>query len=325
MLLAGELEKVDKHIDYLCRSEVEGMQVIMDYVNQAKGKRIRPVLTLLCSKLKGKQVDVTEIASLVEICHTASLIHDDVIDNAVLRRGQLSVQEKFGKEMAVYAGDFMIFSAIGRTHLTNKVWYKKMFNLLEAMCNGELEQFNNRYNTKITEKQYISSIIGKTSAMFEIACKSGAYEGKCNDSELQQIEQFARNLGLVFQLRDDLMDFLTTDKELRKTVNSDFINGYYTLPAIYTFQHDTYGASLRSLADELKTSDLDRHSVTDRISNQVIKSGGIEYTLDKIKIYANKAIRSLDIFKDTVYKQELLNIIDRLVESSCLACKDVIK
>lgn len=116
-LLEPELARVNQHIERLFQSQNPSMQKILQWVLQARGKQLRPVLTLLCAKLAGKQIDATEIAAVIEICHTASLLHDDVIDEAELRRGQLPVQKKFGREMAVYAGDFMIFSAIVKVRL----------------------------------------------------------------------------------------------------------------------------------------------------------------------------------------------------------------
>ena len=116
-LLESELARVNQHIERMFRSQNPSMQKILQWVLQARGKQLRPVLTLLCAKLAGKQIDATEIAAVIEICHTASLLHDDVIDEAELRRGQLPVQKKFGREMAVYAGDFMIFSAIVKVRL----------------------------------------------------------------------------------------------------------------------------------------------------------------------------------------------------------------
>lgn len=116
-LLEPELARVNQHIERMFQSQNPSMQKILQWVLQARGKQLRPILTLLCAKLAGKQIDATEIAAVIEICHTASLLHDDVIDEAELRRGQLSVQKKFGREMAVYAGDFMIFSAIVKVRL----------------------------------------------------------------------------------------------------------------------------------------------------------------------------------------------------------------
>ena len=177
-----ELQIVNTHIERLCRSNSESMQEMLDWVLKSRGKQVRPLLTLLCAKLKGKSVDVTEVAAVIEICHTASLIHDDIIDEADTRRGQLSVQKKFGREMAVYAGDFMIFAAISRTGLRKKPYYSSIFEKLEKMCDGEVSQFEHRYNRTITGKKYIENIIGKTSAMFSIACGVGAYEGKCTNA-----------------------------------------------------------------------------------------------------------------------------------------------
>lgn len=116
-LLESELARVNQHIERMFQSQNPSMQKILQWVLQARGKQLRPILTLLCAKLAGKQIDATEIAAVIEICHTASLLHDDVIDEAELRRGQLPVQKKFGREMAVYAGDFMIFSAIVKVRL----------------------------------------------------------------------------------------------------------------------------------------------------------------------------------------------------------------
>lgn len=106
--LKDELLQVNRHMERLCMSNSPSMQKMVDWVLNARGKQIRPILTLLCSRLKGKKVDATEVAAIIEICHTASLIHDDIIDDTDMRRGQLSVQKKFGREMAVYCGDFMI-------------------------------------------------------------------------------------------------------------------------------------------------------------------------------------------------------------------------
>ena len=131
-LLESELARVNQHIERLFQSQNPSMQKILQWVLQARGKQLRPVLTLLCAKLAGKQIDATEIAAVIEICHTASLLHDDVIDEAELRRGQLSVQKKFGREMAVYAGDFMIFSAISRTSLVNKPWYRELLEIWKS-------------------------------------------------------------------------------------------------------------------------------------------------------------------------------------------------
>lgn len=311
----AELQMVNTHIGHICRSNSESMQKVLDWVLAARGKQIRPILTLLCARLKGKKADATEIAAVIEVCHTASLIHDDIIDEADSRRGQLSVQKKFGKEMAVYAGDYMIFSAIRRTGLQNKPWYGTMFEKLERMCDGEISQFDNRFNIDITEEKYIENIIGKTSAMFDIACRAGAYEGKCNDGELLAIGKFAEKFGLVFQLRDDLLDFLSTDELSQKTIHNDFWHGYYTLPAIHTFSHLWNGSELKQIALEIRKGSAPGFSAH-RITDLIRDSDGFRYTLEKLDQYAEEAKRKLDVFNDSVARQELLELVGYFQQSA---------
>ncbi len=312
-----DLKRVNEHIARLCSTSNENMQKMLDWVLGARGKQIRPILTLLCSRLSGKKVDATEMAAVIEICHTASLIHDDIIDDADMRRGQLSVRKKFSNEMAVYCGDFMIFSAIGRTNLTNKPWYKDMFGKLEIMCNGELGQFDSRYNTSITEEEYIANIIGKTSAMFEIACGAGAYEGKCSGKEREAVNQFARNFGVMFQLSDDVMDFISDEEKSKKSVHEDFWSGYYTMPAIKAFQNEEYGPKLKEIAHALRNGSKD-DDFDAEINNIISISGGIEYTKDLVTEYGNKAKNALEIFKSSNEKRKLFEIVDYVGERVAL-------
>lgn len=318
----AELEMVNEHIERICRSNSSSMQKMLDWVLKERGKQIRPLLTLLCARLKGKTVDVTEIAAVIEICHTASLIHDDIIDDAYTRRGQLSVQKKFGREMAVYAGDFMIFAAISRAGLKKKPYYSSVFGQLERMCEGEVNQFEHRYDIGITEGKYIENIIGKTSAMFCIACGTGAYEGKCNDNEISAAERYAKNFGLVFQLRDDLQDFSSTDEISKKTVHNDFWCGYYTLPVIHSFSDCRNGAELKQIAMDIKNglyrewTDRQREWTDKRIVDLISASGGFRYTLMMLDQYAEEAKQGLDVFKDSVAKKKLYELVDTVQRSA---------
>lgn len=313
--LESEFKMVNSHIERLCRTDNPSMQKMLDWILKERGKQIRVILTLLCSKLKGKKVDASETAAVVEICHTASLIHDDIIDDADMRRGQLSVQKKFGREMAVYAGDFMIFSAIGRTKLMNKQWYRPMFLKLESMCNGEVGQFDNRYNIDITEEKYIENIIGKTCAMFDIACSAGAHEGKCSNSECEHIKNFAEKFGLIFQLRDDLMDFVSTNELSKKTIHNDFWGGYYTLPAIHTFNDSRYGSELKQIALDIRNG-IREEAADKKISELINLSGGYRYTLSLIDKHSQEAKSALDIFKDSAAKRKLIEMVDFIQKNS---------
>lgn len=308
--LYEDLSKVNDHMERLCRSDNHSMQEVVNWVLSIKGKQIRPILTLLCSKLKGKKVDVTELAAIIEICHTASLIHDDIIDDADKRRGQLSVQKKFGKEIAVYAGDFLIFVTLGRTNLRLKPWYREMFQNLEGMCNGELSQYDNRYNTEINEQQYIENIIGKTSSMFCIACNSGAFEGGCSEEERKAVNEFAVNLGILFQMRDDIIDYVSSKDSSSKTVQNDFWSGYYTLPAIYTFSHPVYGNKLKQIARAISIGEYDQD--VNRILRLINLSQGFQYTCGVIHKYVLQAEKALSIFPSSKAKTKLIELVDYL-------------
>lgn len=310
-----DLEKVNGHIKRLLSSDLPSMQEMMDYVLGARGKQIRPILTILCSKLHGKQnADATEMAAIVEIFHTASLIHDDIIDNADTRRGRPSVQQKFGRDMALYAGDFMIFSTLAQTLLTAKVWYKDIFKKMNVMCTGEIAQYGKRHDTAITEEQYLNNIVGKTSAMFSAACLMGAYSGSCTQKEIAAVDEYAKNFGLIFQLRDDLRDFLTTEKESKKPVHSDFRNGYFTLPAIVTFRDEKYGPMLRDINAKLERGE-DDPSIDEELQKLMTVSGGYEYSLRKMQECRDAAIAALEPIKESDAKNKLTEIVNYCYDS----------
>ena len=258
------------------------------------------------------------MAAIIEICHTASLVHDDIVDDADERRGQLSVQKKFGREMAVYAGDFMIFVTLGRTELRLKPWYHDMFQKLEVMCDGELAQFDNQYNVNISEKQYIDNIIGKTSSMFGIACGAGAYEGGCNEKERKAVDAFSKYFGLLFQMRDDLMDFVCIHDVSLKTVHNDFKSGYYSLPAIHTFSHPVHGDELREIANRINNGQYVPED-DQRIVKLIRESDGFQYTRDMIHEYIQKAKESLAPFPESKAKGKLIELVDYLWEKTPVA------
>ena len=297
--LIQKLAETDIEIRRICKSDVPQMQDMLDYVLSEKGKQIRPMMTFLCSKLTGKSPKVAELAAVVEICHVASLIHDDVIDDGEIRRGHDALQKKYGKEMAVYCGDYMIFAAISRTKLVNKLWYKSVFKKLEFMCNGEINQYYNQYNLKVNENDYIDYLKDKTAALFEIACLSGAREAKMNRSQLRAVENFANCFGIMFQLVDDMSDWISSQEAMKKKTQTDFINGYYTMPVIYALQNEHCYQVIEEIAKQsMNEKDLSEQN-WERLYKTISQSGGFEYTYNKIKEYQRKAEQALSVFKTT--------------------------
>ena len=210
----------------------------------------------------------------------------------------------------------MIFSAISRTSLVNKPWYRELFGNLEILCDGEVEQFDNRFNTEISEEQYLQNIVGKTCSVFRIACLAGAYEGKCNKAERQAAEHFAESLGLAFQLRDDLMDFIATDTDAAKTIHQDFSYGYYTLPAIHTFAYPDCGELLRKIVADLQSGMRYREEATAEISKLIEDADGYGYTMRLIREYCEEAIRALNVFRNSEAKHCLKRIAESVREGA---------
>lgn len=306
--LQADMERVNLYLRKFCSSSNPSMQKVLDWIIAGNSKQIRPLFTILCSRLGGNRPDVAEHAALVETCHTASLIHDDIVDDSDHRRGRLSVQKMFGKEMAVYSGDYLIFSAIRNTKLSTKPWYRDMFDRLEVMCDGEICQYDHRYDTSLTEQDYIEIVLGKTSAMFEIACGVGIYESNGNSELKKNILSFAKNFGLFFQLRDDYMDFFVADS--KGLMCSDFCSGYYTLPVLHCFPNNPLLKEYAVSAKEKWLNTDDRESIKELIT----KNGGFTYARDKIIKYASRTKDALSSVADSPEKRKLIEIVDVLEE-----------
>lgn len=313
--LEKELSLVNEHMERLLLSKNKGMQEVMNWILDSKGKQIRPILTLLCARFGDRQIDVTEYAAIIEICHMASLVHDDVIDEASYRRGRLSVQKKFGQKMAVYAGDYMIFSIIGHTNCRLSNRHKKIYQMLEQLCEGELGQNSNLYNLDITLEKYLENIEGKTAILFELACSVGAMEGKCTQKMIKHMEQYGRNLGMMFQIRDDLIDFSSSLQKEGKPVCQDFSNGIYTMPIILACREKEYYMELKKLAQGDRERKITKEEVNKRVLEILIKSKVLEQCKEQIQSYYRKAKEALDILKDCDEKVLLYNLIGEIRDS----------
>ena len=216
-------------------------QMILRDMEMSRGKRLRPRLLLMASRygseFQGSRSRLCRLGALVELVHMASLIHDDIVDDAPLRRGMPTTQSKYGKDMAVYAGDLILSRIVQSLFRDGFMRVGAYFgDTVEAMCLGELGQMEYRGREDITVDQYMSNIYGKTAALCRLACVAGAVESGCSDEVTSQLEQLGINFGYMFQIRDDLLDFISTSAEEGKPTQVDFREGIYTLPVIYAMQ-----------------------------------------------------------------------------------------
>ncbi len=301
------MERVKYYIGKFTSNSLEGTRTgeVLRDVTGSTGKMIRPRLLLLCSAFGPEGPDGDDrrekccmLAAMVEMTHMASLIHDDIVDEAPYRRGRLSIQNKYGKEAAVYAGDFLIsrvhyWQAVEGLHEAAAVLSKTV----EEMCIGEIGQAMHRYDAFMTPDRYMDNIRGKTAALFKAACTMGAMESGCDPGTVARLGQLGEYFGLIFQLRDDLLDFLSDDSSMGKKTHKDFSDGIYTLPVLLAGQTPEGESILRGLMEENSLRQLEEKEIS-LMEETVKKAGGIDAALDRIRHYTSICRNLLDSFTE---------------------------
>lgn len=260
------------------------LQNVLDHIRQRGGKRMRPMLILLIAKNYGGVNMVTQNAAVgLELLHTASLVHDDVVDESDERRGQASVNASYNNKVAVLVGDFILSSALLRVSETsNKTIIRKLAKLGQTLSAGEVLQLTNIDNEEISEDVYYQVIKQKTAALFEACCEMGALSAGVDENDLSEIREFGSNLGLAFQIRDDIFDYYESS-EIGKPTGNDMAEGKLTLPVIYALK-STGDENMMELARKVKK----RTITTDEIADLVAftkANGGIEYAEQKMRYF----------------------------------------
>jgi len=260
------------------------LQNVLDHIRQRGGKRMRPMLILLIAKNYGGGNMVTQNAAVgLELLHTASLVHDDVVDESDERRGQASVNASYNNKVAVLVGDFILSSALLRVSETsNKTIIRKLAKLGQTLSAGEVLQLTNIDNEEISEDVYYQVIKQKTAALFEACCEMGALSAGVDENNLSEIREFGSNLGLAFQIRDDIFDYYESS-EIGKPTGNDMAEGKLTLPVIYALK-STGDERMMELARKVKK----RTITTDEIADLVAftkANGGIEYAEQKMRYF----------------------------------------
>jgi len=273
------------------------------------GKRLRPLLVILTA-MQGKYDSkvITPLAAAVELIHSATLIHDDIIDDSKLRRGKETIQSKWGKDIAVFTGDYLLCKAF--LIVPQDEEGRNLRGLIKAMkrvCEGEIDQYYSRYTWDTTILRYLKRIASKTAILFGVSCYLGALQAKCDIKVLHAVTKYGLSLGMAFQITDDILDFKSDSVLAGKPVNSDFIQGIYTLPVIYTLQRTSYRKRLESLLKKNKFDEQDIKEVLYIIN----ESGGVEYARKMAERYLERARRSISILPDNNSKK----VMERLLET----------
>lgn len=304
-LVEEDLARVEDLFQEQCRSDVGMVAEIGRYIQEGGGKRIRPALLLLGSRLCGYRGErAILLASVVEFIHTATLLHDDIIDQATVRRGRRSVNSRWGNDITVLLGDFLYTKSMAMAlSQDNLPILRLLSDITLRMIEGELLEIERNGNLAVTEADHVDIIKRKTADLFSGCMRIGAILGEVGDERERALASYGANLGICFQMVDDLLDFTADEKVLGKPVNNDLREGKLTLPAIFLMRRA--GTKGR---DRISTVMADRGF--ERVSREEIvklarESGALDEARALAEQYAAAAVRDLSAFERSPFREAL--------------------
>ena len=308
-VIPDDIKSFQYHYKETLNSKVKLINTVVNYISKAKGKQLRPILLLLSSRLCDKPNNNTyNAAALIELLHVATLVHDDIVDEANIRRGFPSVNRIWKNKISLLIGDYMFSKA-----LENMIKIKD-FDALELLSStakrlseGEILQVENAIKKNMSEKVYFDMIKDKTASLFSASCKLGVITVSKDESKRNALEKFGLKLGIVFQIKDDLFDILGQVDSIGKPIGFDVKKNMFTLPLIYLLSKKSYFEKKKYLFYLKK---MIRKKRFNDIKNDIISSGAIEYTEKLMEKISIEAKRELEIFPSSDYKTMLLEIVD---------------
>jgi octaprenyl-diphosphate synthase len=305
-LIASELGQVESEFERQARSNVQVIAYLADYLRASGGKRVRPALTVLSNYAvggDGSRYNSIRMATVMEFLHTATLVHDDIIDSADTRRNRLTVNALYGNETAVLMGDWLYMSAF-ETSLAERSLpiLDILTRVTRKMTEGELLQLTTLGRTDVSEQQYLDIIQRKTAFLFSACCEVGAILGGASEPEQKALSDYGMNLGMAFQLSDDLLDFTSTDDALGKSAGVDLIGGKVTLPLIYLIASE---ASAREMVQKVMTEGGYEAIPWRVLLDALERAGAIERARARGDQFAAVARTALDSLADSEFCESL--------------------
>ncbi|WP_229418618.1 octaprenyl diphosphate synthase [Pseudoduganella flava] len=308
------MEAVNGVIRQRLHSEVALVNQIAEYIISAGGKRIRPVLVLLVANAYDYRGTAHhELAAVVEFIHTATLLHDDVVDESSLRRGRATANALFGNAASVLVGDFLYSRSFQMmVSLNNMRVMQILSDATNVIAEGEVLQLLNMHDPDVSEDSYLNVIRSKTAKLFEAAAELGALVAGANDEEIAAAGEYGRSLGTAFQLIDDVLDYAGDASEIGKNVGDDLREGKPTLPLIYLMEHGT--EEQRQLVRSCIETGDEQHF--DTILAAITTSGALDYTRRAAEVAAQRALDAIASMPGSRYKDSLLQLARFAVERS---------
>ena len=306
-LLGDDFIKFEENFDKTLESKVKLINKVIKYITKKKGKQLRPTLTLLCAKISGKiNQNTFYAASLVEILHVATLIHDDVVDEANLRRGWPSVNRIWKNKTSILVGDYMFSKALtSMIFLRNFDALDLLSTTAKRLSEGEILQIEKAIKKNMDEETYFDMIKDKTASLFSSACKLGGISVNADKKELDALYKFGEYLGISFQIKDDLFDVIGKIDEVGKPVGFDVKKNMLTLPFIHLLKNSNKKHQIiNKIRYHAKRSEIKE------IRSMIENSGSLDYTKSILKNYTDLAKEQLNIFPESKEKQALMKILN---------------
>jgi octaprenyl-diphosphate synthase len=305
--IAEELRLFEEKFRDSMKSNTPLLDAITRYIVKSKGKQVRPMFVFLSAKMFGEITEKTyRAAALIELLHTATLVHDDVVDDSYQRRGFFSINAIWKNKIAVLVGDYLLSKGL-LLSVSNKD-----FNMLELvsdavreMSEGELLQIEKTRRLNISEEVYFEIIRQKTATLISSACACGTASAGVSAEEVAKMKLFGEKIGIAFQIKDDLLDYSTDDTGKPKGI--DIKEKKMTLPVIYLLSHSS-GSDRRKVINIIKNHH-DNNMKVREVMEMVLRSGGIEYATQKMNVYKNDALQILTSFPDSLSRRSLEELV----------------
>ena len=290
-------------------SEVKMINSISGYLVKNRGKTIRPILTLLCSRLCGEPTNFSyKAAAMMELLHVATLIHDDIVDDAKMRRGKPSIKQIWKNKISVLMGDFILSKAlINMVNLRNFDALDLISQTAEKLSAGEIMQIEKSLTRSMPKEVYYEMINQKTASLIAASCELGAITTTNSKEDRKSTFDYGDNLGMAFQIKDDLFDFLGSENETGKDSGGDVKKNMITLPLIFSLENSSRSErnKLKSLVKSKKKSSSDLKIISEMIS----ELGGFEYAKKKLNEFSEKAVSAISNYEESEVKNSLIELV----------------
>lgn len=312
--VSKEIAVLDQRLEAIS-AESHSLSVILSDIFKAGGKRIRPALSFLSTGLIGKEIneEVYLVSEISELIHTASLVHDDIIDNSLVRRGKPSANSKWDNAVTVISGDFMFARAavnLGKLGVND---ITSLFaGVLSDLCDGEIRQVEKKFSTELDWDYYYLKTFKKTASLFEASTKAPAIAYSMSPEEINACANFGKNLGMAFQIVDDILDYTASSEDLGKPAFADLKEGQITLPVLFALEDPEHGSRVKISIEKL-ASGTNADNEAPEVFEILQSCGAIEKSFAKAKEYADAAKADIKNFPDSIYKEALEQLCDFVV------------